>query len=108
LSEQEEPLDGRKIEAMLAPLRKGARKRSGLRPFVVGLIFMAIMLIALVLSLPKARKGKGNERGGPVATCGNGTIEPGEDCEPPGESDCGADCLNQAAAPQETEPKQSP
>jgi hypothetical protein len=35
----------------------------------------------------------------PIPVCGNGTIEPGEECEPPGTATCSATCQGLGAAP---------
>ena len=108
MSDENNPLDDQQIEAMLAPLRKPTKPRSRLRPLVIGLSFMAVMLIALVLSLPKKRTRTTQDRGGPVATCGNGKVEPGEDCEPPLGTNCGAACLDHTPAPQQEHPAEQP
>lgn len=109
MDDEKNTLDDQQIEAMLAPLRKpSGRKPSRLRPLVIGLSLMAAMLVALVFSLPKSNKNKAQTRGGPVATCGNDKVEPGEDCEPPNAANCGPDCLRPATSPQEQQPAQRP
>ena len=107
--DEKKPLDDQQIEAMLAPLRTHTEaKRSRLRPLVIGLGLMTAMLLILVLSLPNRQAKEGQSQGGPVATCGNGIVEPGEDCEPPNGPNCRADCLHPAPTSHQQQPTKSP
>lgn len=96
----------KQFDALVAQLPK-QKKKSAARalPWLVGL---AMGLVAMVAMTTTVRDSDANQPAVqfPLAVCGNGVIEPSEDCEL-NQPDCPPDCVRRAESVDSTTPTQS-
>jgi len=95
----------RQFDALVAQLPK-QKKKSAMRvlPWLIGLAMGLAALLAMNINM-----GRGDTRPHavqfPLAVCGNGIIEPSEDCEL-NQPDCPPDCVRRAESIDSTTPTQ--
>ena len=104
LMQGDKPDLDKQFDALVAQLPRRRRRRRRALPWILGL--MAAFGVSALLFNQLLPTSKRTARVSfPLAICGNGKIEPGEDCEL-GQPNCPADCIRRAESVESTTPSQ--
>ena len=94
----------KQFDALVAQLpRRRRRRRRRALPWIIGLL--AAFGISALLFVRQQPSSKGPRVNFPLAVCGNGKVEPGEDCELD-QANCPANCIQRAESVESTSPAQ--
>ena len=99
-------MDEKQIDALIAQLpRDSDRRRPGTRRILLMLALAAIVLVLIRSLLPSRSTTSDHAPPSrfPLAVCGNGVLEPSEDCELD-QPDCPPDCIKRADSSEATTP----
>ncbi len=95
----------KEFDALIAQLpRRKARRKLRALPWLIG---MAMALVVVFVIARQRQNAPEHQQAVqfPLAVCGNGQLEPSEDCEL-NEPDCPPDCVRRAESSDPTAPKQ--
>ena len=96
----------KEFDALIAQLpRQKSRRKMRALPWLIGMI----MALAVVVVVARQRDHSHERQAAiqfPLAVCGNGQIEPSENCELD-EPDCPSDCVRRVESSDSTTPEQS-
>lgn len=96
----------KEFDALIAQLpRQKSRRKLRALPLLIGMT-LALAVILVVAKQRQSLTGSSQTIQFPLAVCGNGQLEPTEDCERH-EPDCPPDCVRRAESSDSTAPKQS-
>lgn len=94
----------KQFDALIAQLPKQrSRRKIRALPWLIGMI-MALVVIVVVARQRNHSNARQEAIQFPLAVCGNGQIEPSENCELD-EPDCPSDCVRRAESSDSTTPK---
>ncbi len=94
----------KQFDALVAQLPRRRRRHRRALPWILGLLAAFGISVALFAQQRPSSK-RAARVSFPLAICGNGKIEPGEDCEL-GQPNCPADCIRRAKSVESASPTQ--
>ena len=95
----------KEFDALIAQLpRRKARRKLRALPWLIGMTMALVVMFVIARQRQNAPEHHQAVQF-PLAVCGNGQLEPSEDCEL-NEPDCPPDCVRRAESSDPTTPKQ--